>query len=294
MADVKISGLPASTTPLDGTEVLPIVQGTTTKQVSIANVTAGRAVSFLSVTSTNDASIAGITVGKGNGSVSTNTAVGVSALSATTGGNQVAVGYQALKAVTSGVNNAAIGPNALASLLTGNSNVAIGINALQTTTTGTSNVAIGQNALASSTSNQNIGIGTNALTGSTNQNNVGVGYSVGAAITSGANNTLIGSQAGNTGTNNLTTGFNNILIGYQAQASSATVSNEITIGNSSSKVIRYPHSYSTVANLPAATIGQGSRTFVTDALTPVFQATVTGGGAVFTPVYSNGTNWVVG
>lgn len=45
MADVKISGLPASTTPLDGTEVLPIVQGTTTKQVSVANLTAGRAVS---------------------------------------------------------------------------------------------------------------------------------------------------------------------------------------------------------------------------------------------------------
>ena len=49
MADVKISGLPASTTPLDGTEVLPIVQGTTTKQVSIANVTAGRAVAAASV-----------------------------------------------------------------------------------------------------------------------------------------------------------------------------------------------------------------------------------------------------
>lgn len=50
MADVKISGLPASTVPLAGTEVLPIVQGGTTKQVSIANVTAGRDVSALSIT----------------------------------------------------------------------------------------------------------------------------------------------------------------------------------------------------------------------------------------------------
>jgi hypothetical protein len=50
MADVKISGLPASTVPLAGTEVLPIVQGGATKQVSIANVTAGRDVSALSVT----------------------------------------------------------------------------------------------------------------------------------------------------------------------------------------------------------------------------------------------------
>jgi hypothetical protein len=49
MADVKISGLPASTVPLAGTEVLPIVQGGATKQVSIANVTAGRAVSAASL-----------------------------------------------------------------------------------------------------------------------------------------------------------------------------------------------------------------------------------------------------
>lgn len=47
MADVKISALPASTTPLAGTEVLPIVQGTTTKQVSVANLTAGRVVAML-------------------------------------------------------------------------------------------------------------------------------------------------------------------------------------------------------------------------------------------------------
>ena len=50
MADSKISGLPASTTPLAGTEVLPIVQSGATKQVSIANVTAGRAVAALSIT----------------------------------------------------------------------------------------------------------------------------------------------------------------------------------------------------------------------------------------------------
>ena len=49
MADVKISGLPASTTPLAGTEVLPIVQSGQTKQVSIANVTAGRAIAASTV-----------------------------------------------------------------------------------------------------------------------------------------------------------------------------------------------------------------------------------------------------
>jgi len=53
MADLKISALTASTTPLAGTEVLPIVQSSTTKQVSVANLTAGRAVSMQSVTANN-------------------------------------------------------------------------------------------------------------------------------------------------------------------------------------------------------------------------------------------------
>ena len=44
MADVKISALPASTTPLTGAEVLPIVQSGTTKQVSVTNLTSGKTV----------------------------------------------------------------------------------------------------------------------------------------------------------------------------------------------------------------------------------------------------------
>ena len=38
MADLKISQLTGATTPLAGTEVLPIVQSGTTKQVSVANL----------------------------------------------------------------------------------------------------------------------------------------------------------------------------------------------------------------------------------------------------------------
>jgi hypothetical protein len=52
MADTKISALTASTTPLAGTEVLPIVQSSTTKQVSVANLTAGRAISATQLTLT--------------------------------------------------------------------------------------------------------------------------------------------------------------------------------------------------------------------------------------------------
>lgn len=51
----------------------------------------------------------------------------------------------------------------------------------------------------------------------------------------------------------------------------------------------------TVATLPSAvTSGLGSRSFVTDALAPAFGSSVVGGGAVATPVYSDGTNWRVG
>ena len=44
MADKKISQLSVASTPLAGTEVLPIVQSGTTVQVSVANLTAARAV----------------------------------------------------------------------------------------------------------------------------------------------------------------------------------------------------------------------------------------------------------
>jgi hypothetical protein len=51
----------------------------------------------------------------------------------------------------------------------------------------------------------------------------------------------------------------------------------------------------TVANLPAAaTAGAGARSFVTDALAPVFGSAVAGSGAVNVPVYSDGSTWNVG
>ena len=38
MADVKISQLPAATTPLAGTEQIPLVQSSTTKQITVSNL----------------------------------------------------------------------------------------------------------------------------------------------------------------------------------------------------------------------------------------------------------------
>lgn len=64
MADTKISGLPASTTPLAGTEELPIVQSGVTKKVSVENLTAGRAISATQVTVSTGNLVIG-TAGKG-------------------------------------------------------------------------------------------------------------------------------------------------------------------------------------------------------------------------------------
>tara|TARA_R110000868_G_scaffold286915_2_gene547329 strand:+ start:393 stop:1004 length:612 start_codon:yes stop_codon:yes gene_type:complete len=57
MADLKISALPAASVALAGTEVLPIVQSSATKQVTVANLTAGRAVATGALTVTGDATL---------------------------------------------------------------------------------------------------------------------------------------------------------------------------------------------------------------------------------------------
>ena len=60
MADKKISQLSAATTPLAGTEVLPIVQSGSTVKVSIDNVTKGRTVN--ATTFDTDVAAAGVTL----------------------------------------------------------------------------------------------------------------------------------------------------------------------------------------------------------------------------------------
>jgi hypothetical protein len=109
MSDVKISGLPASTTPLDGTEVLPVVQGSTTKQVSVANLTTGRAVAADSIT-TGDLTISGtgkrITGDFNNGTYANRAAFQTSTTNAATyitlipNGTQTVSGYEALNSAS--------------------------------------------------------------------------------------------------------------------------------------------------------------------------------------------------
>jgi hypothetical protein len=57
MADQKISALTSATTPLAGTEVLPVVQSGTTVKVAVSNLTAGRAVAMASSSTTGNAGV---------------------------------------------------------------------------------------------------------------------------------------------------------------------------------------------------------------------------------------------
>jgi hypothetical protein len=221
MADLKISGLPASTTPLAGTEVLPIVQGATTKQVSVANLTAGRAVSALSLTSTNDATINTLTVGFGTGD-STSTVLGVAALSSN----------------LSGVRNTAIGQSALKLNSTGSANTAVG-RALEANTTGSNNTAMGRlSCLGNVSGSNNTGIGVQALNAnSTSGNNTAIGFQAGFSTT-GAANQFFGYGAGS----GVTSGESNAILGAYAGAAapiSATGSNFVVLSDGAGNVRQY-------------------------------------------------------
>jgi hypothetical protein len=110
MADKKISALTASTTPLAGTEVLPIVQAGATVKVSISDVTAGRAVSASSLTASTGSFIVstsgqGITTGSaiplGLGTNNTLTAVTIDTSGNVGVGAAASAGYR-VHAINSG------------------------------------------------------------------------------------------------------------------------------------------------------------------------------------------------
>jgi len=183
----------------------------------------------------------GYQAGLANTTGTGNTAVGYQALDAnTTGGSIVAVGSSALTANTTGFALIAVGSSALFSNTTGSNNVAVGSGALRDNTTGATNVAMGNSTLLANTTGQsNSAFGHSALNAvTTGGNNTAVGRDAGDKITTGQQNTLLGASAGSSGTNDLTTGSNNTLIGFDAAATSASVSNQITLGNSSIATLR--------------------------------------------------------
>ena len=73
MADKKISALTAASTPLAGTEVLPIVQSGATVKVAVSNLTTGRDVAAQSITTSKDASTGFVAANWVNTSTASNT-----------------------------------------------------------------------------------------------------------------------------------------------------------------------------------------------------------------------------
>jgi hypothetical protein len=187
-----------------------LASGSTTQvQYNLSGVFAGSAnftFNGTNVTMANDASISGLTVGLGAGAVSTNTAVGASALQAnTSGGQNVAVGYQAFysNANSLGVSNVAVGWKAAYSYNGVGSNQAqvyIGASAGYYNVSGIDNTYVGGYAGYQQTGGYNTALGSGALLGasgaSSGTNNVAVGYQALAANTSASNNTSIGYKSG--------------------------------------------------------------------------------------------------
>ncbi len=173
---------------------------------------------------TNGTSIQGLTVGRGAGAVSTNTAVGASALAAnTSGANNIAVGSQAGLSNTTGSQNTAIGRVSLYTNTTGNNNTSLGYESLNRNTTGSDNIAIGYDTMYfNTTGGSNVGIGREALLNNTTaSNNTAVGYQAGYANTTGLANTFLGNKAGLANT----TSSDSTIVGYESGYSTTGTAN---------------------------------------------------------------------
>ena len=161
----------------------------------------------------------GVSVGRGAGAVSSNTAIGTSALlSNTTASNNTAVGYEAAYNNTTGVEQVAIGYQAMYYMRGGN-NTAVGSQSMRGSTTagnntGNSNSAFGYQSLYSLTNgNNNTAIGTGALYNNTSGGfNTAVGDQAGFNATSGVYNVMVGGNAHY----GVTSGSRNVSVGYEA------------------------------------------------------------------------------
>jgi hypothetical protein len=157
-------------------------------------------VSGVNIDDYNQAMKIGFQAGSSLGNYST--AVGRYALNASTGQGNTGVGFQSGRLQTTGFGNTSLGAFSNNDLITGNQNTAIGYYALRYATS----------------SNNSTGVGGQSLLN----------------LTIGNNNTALGQDSGR----NITTGDNNVCIGFNAQATSAAVSNEITLGNAVNSVLR--------------------------------------------------------
>jgi hypothetical protein len=154
--------------------------------------------------------------------------------------NTISIGYRSGYSMDSGsINSIMIGYEAGYDLDGSDDHVIIGYRAGYSAVTGNILTGIGKQSLYNNTSgNVNVAYGPNSLYNTTSGgSNVGLGYYGGNAISTGDQNTAVGTYA--MGSNhNLITGSNNTALGYDADPSSTSVSNEITLGNASVTSLR--------------------------------------------------------
>lgn len=227
--------------------------------------------------------------------------IGQNAAPATRGANNTFVGFGAASAAGAGNNNICVGMNS--NVRDGTFNIVIGRNAAMTD--GNNSIIIGSLSAETQTSDRNIIIGNQPAIQLQDIPDQLFIQSVGQALIYGRFD------------------HGNLMFGSTSLANQATLAglgarNVVWIADSTRGVgaptgggflesitgearwvsttgdERVITGVFTVATLPAAGGRGGSRAFVTDALAPVFQAAVAGGGAVFTPVYCDGAGWFVG
>ena len=145
---------------------------------------------FTTLSSTLDATIYGLTVGRGAGAVSTNTAVGSSALNAnTTASNNTAVGYQAGYSNSTATGNSFFGQQAGYSATTSGYNTVIGQGAGYSLTTG----AFAWNVLVGSSAGRLLTTGVgNTFVGGNSTAQLGAGF----YVTTGSANVILGGYSG--------------------------------------------------------------------------------------------------
>src|SRR4030095_13381668 len=182
-----------------------------------------------------------------------NTAVGFGAMyDNITGSDNSALGNYAMANLLGGVHNSAFGRFSMYSTTSGYYNCAFGSNSLYTNITGSNNVAIGYYALSQSTAGSNTAVGYNSLASTTTgfrvtavgyesltdniagYDNTSLGYSSLTANTSGIQNTSVVSLAGTT----ITTGHNLTLLGFNAEPTSSSAINQITLGDNTVTSLR--------------------------------------------------------
>jgi hypothetical protein len=137
-----------------------------------------------------------------NTTASGNTAVGRSALQNNTAGGNTAVGFEALQENTTGYGNVGVGLNAGHNVTTGNQNTLVGGSFSNyvggSLTTGAANTLVGTDCGKSiTTSDENTAVGSGALTN----------------CTTGANNIVIGRNAGTDAVLDITTESNRLVLG---------------------------------------------------------------------------------